>query len=102
MESLVTTIIQWGASQGIGIAMLLFALYWLNNQNKKAAADVKSALDAATTERGARLTLMEQAVQTLTVRVNDCEKDRSGLWAQVVELAKNQGKNIAKIENLQH
>jgi len=100
MEQLTTIIGHWVGEQGVGVAMLLFAIYWLNKQNVKAAAEVKGALDAAAAERGARLDLMEQTVNTLTNRVNECEKDRSHLWAQIVDLAKQQGKNVAKIEEL--
>lgn len=37
METVVTSIANWVSQQGIGVAMLLFAVYWLNLQNKKSS-----------------------------------------------------------------
>lgn len=93
MDPLITAIIQWASSQGIGVAMLLFAIYWLNKANAKAAS-------AATTERNARLNLLEKSMETLALRVAECEKDRTGLWKQLVEIAHRQGHNVADIEQL--
>lgn len=99
-ETIAGPIAQWAGDQGIGIACLLFGLYWLNNQNKRQAAEVKAALDATTAERGARLNIMEQQVITLNDRVNACEKDRQSLWVQIVELTKRAACNATNIENL--
>jgi len=90
MEQLITSIVDWATSQGIGVAMLLAALFFLHNQNKKEAERVKAALGEAQEERNARLNRMEAEVISLTTRVNDCEKDRQSMWVKIVELAKNQ------------
>lgn len=93
MDQLITTISHWAGEQGIGVAMLLFAIYWLNKANAKAAT-------AAATERNARLNLLEKSMEALASRVAECEKDRTGLWKQLVEIAHRQGHNVADIEQL--
>lgn len=70
--------------------MLIFALWWLNKQNKVAAKEVKLAFDAAHAERTARFNLLESQVTGLNVRVTSCEADRQSLWGQIVKLAGNQ------------
>ncbi len=100
MDTTASAIVTWASNQGIGVLMLLFAIYWLNQQNKKAAADVKAALDVTAQERGARLGLMEQSMGSLVVRVNECEKDRQQLWIKVVDLSAKQGHNTEAIATL--
>lgn len=83
MEQVVSNIINWAISQGIGVLMMLAALFFLHNQNRKAAADLKTATDTSQKDREARIAQLE-------IRVNECEKDRNGLWLKVVELAQKQ------------
>lgn len=79
--------------------MLLFAVWWLNNQNTKAAVaardaldiaegHVKEAFDAAVAERSKRFEYLESMVQNLTTRSDTCDRDRQALWQKIVELAK--------------
>lgn len=67
--------------------MLLFAVYWLSQQTKK-------ALEAAAVERNAKLDQMKQTMEHLTARVSECETDRRSLWMQIVDLAKKQAPAI--------
>lgn len=90
MNDVATSIAAWAANQGIGVVMLIFAIYWLNVQNKKAAVEVKAALEAASVERNSKFENMKQSMDHLTARVTECETDRRSLWNQIVDLAKKQ------------
>lgn len=90
MDQVITAILGWATSQGVGVLMLVFAIYWLNGENKKAAAEVKDALDVSHNERQARVDVLAQNITSLTKRVDDCERDRSNLWNQIVSIAKSQ------------
>lgn len=98
MDSVTTSILDWAVRQGPGVAMLLFAIWWLNNQNAKVAKDAKASLDiaAATTaqafaaaheERNKRFEYLESMVQGLTTRSDNCDRDRQALWQKIVELS---------------
>jgi len=99
MDQLTTSICDWAVRQGPGVAMLLFAIWWLNNQNAKASKEAKASLDtaAATTaqafaaaheERNKRFEYLESMVQGLTTRSDNCDRDRQALWQKIVELSK--------------
>ena len=98
MDALTASMLDWAVRQGPGVAMLLFAIWWLNNQNGKAAkeakvaldnaeAHVKTAFDAAVTERNKRFEYLESMVQNLTTRSDTCDRDRQALWQKLVELS---------------
>ncbi len=90
--------LDWAVRQGPGVAMLLFAIWWLNNQNERAAkeakasldiaeAHVKTAFEAALVERNKRFEYLESMVQNLTNRSDTCDRDRQALWQKLVELS---------------
>jgi len=98
MDSVTTSILDWAVRQGPGVAMLLFAIWWLNSQNIKAAKESKVLLDeaalvtklafeAAHVERSKRFEYLESMVQGLTTRSDNCDRDRQALWQKIVELS---------------
>lgn len=98
MDHLLSSIIEWSTRQGPGVAMLLFAIWWLNTQNLKAATVAKAELDAAAitvktafesahAERSKRFEYLESMVQGLTIRSDTCDRDRQALWQKIVELS---------------
>lgn len=90
MDQLIHTIIEWCGSQGIGVAMLLFAVWYQNKRSREdrgdKAAEVKTALDAAEHERTARFSSLEATINHLHIRTDECEKDRRQLWQNLFQL----------------
>lgn len=90
MNDVANAIGTWAMNQGIGVCLLLFAVYWLDKQNKKARDEVRVALDAASIERNSKYDNMRQSMDHLDKRIAECETDRRSLWNQLVDLAKKQ------------
>ncbi len=110
MEQLIHVILEWAQSQGIGVAMLLFALWWQVKSGKKVteekANEVKKALEIATLERAvadkeraARWQANDASIASLISRSDACETDRQRLSAQIFQLALRAGLDEASFKD---
>lgn len=100
MDHLIQTILTWAQNQGIGVAMLLFALWWTTKTAKKEAEDKATVIAAAWVatdkERLERWKANDAILASLTARTELCEADRQRLSSQLFQLAMREGTDITQ------